>query len=364
MSRILLSIMGNFGRYIKNWREQHQITMMEFAQLLEIDQALISKYENGKRLPSEKHLLKFSAGMDRPLHEIRKEFLAEKIYQLISAEENPYDILKAAEPRIQYLSSKKVLQIQALSQEVQEKLAQLDELQKQWVKAKPLNVIQLQKMREYFDVNYTYDSNRIEGNTLTLQETHLVVNEGITIGGKSMREHLEAINHYEAIDFIREMVNGQEGIDKRSLLDIHRLVLKSIDSENAGKYRKVGVRISGSDHVPPDALLLDQLMDDFYNYYLKNKNTLHPVILAAEMHERLVSIHPFIDGNGRTARLLMNFILMNNGYTVTILKGDLNSRLAYYQALEQVQVHNDPTPFYLMIIDKVRESLVEHLEMV
>ena len=356
--------MGNFGKYIKNWREQHQITMMEFAQLLEIDQALISKYENGKRLPSEKHLLKFAAGMNRPLYEVRKEFLAEKIYQLISTEENPYEILKAAEPRIAYLSSKKVLQIQALSQDVQKKLNELDELQKQWVKSKPLNVIQLQKMREYFDINYTYDSNRIEGNTLTLQETHLVVNEGITIGGKSMREHLEAINHYEAIDFIREMVNGHEGIDKRSLLDIHRLVLKSIDNENAGKYRGVGVRISGSEHMPPDALLVDQLMDDFYNYYLKNKDTLHPVILAAEMHERLVSIHPFIDGNGRTARLLMNFILMNNGYTVTILKGDLNSRLAYYQALEQVQVHNDPTPFYLMIIDKVKESLVEHLEMV
>lgn len=182
--------------------------------------------------------------------------------------------------------------------------------------------IQLEKLKEYFCVRYTFDSNRIEGNTLTLQETHLVINEGITIGGKSVREHLEAINHADAIEWLHGLVLGQEEVNRRNLLDLHRLILRSIDMENAGRYRQVPVRISGSEHIPPEPYLLEKMMEDFFLYYEKLRKILHPIILATEIHERLVSIHPFIDGNGRTARLLMNFILMRSGYTVVILKGD------------------------------------------
>lgn len=354
----------NFGSYIKNWRAKNNVTMQELSALSGIDQALISKYESGKRIPSEKHLLYLSTGMNVPLITIRREYLADKIAELLRYEESAGEILAMAEPRIQYLSSKQVLQFQGISEKINQKLAEIDNLKKRWAAQKPLSQIQLQKMNEFFDVNYTFDSNRIEGNTLTLQETHLVVNEGITIGGKSMREHLEAINHYEAVSFIKDMVTGNEDISKRSLLDIHRLVLKSIDSQSAGTYRKVGVRISGSKHIPPDALQLDELMDDYFLFYQKNKLRMHPVILAAEMHERLVSIHPFIDGNGRTARLLMNFILLKNGFTIAILKGDLDSRMAYYRSLEEVQINNNPEPFYEMITSKVEESLSEHLSMV
>lgn len=338
--------------------------MQELSALSGIDQALISKYESGNRIPSEKHLLYLSTGMNVPLITIRREYLADKIAELLRYEEGAGEILAMAEPRIQYLSSKQVLQFQGISEKINQKLAEIDNLKKRWAAQKPLSQIQLQKMNEFFDVNYTFDSNRIEGNTLTLQETHLVVNEGITIGGKSMREHLEAINHYEAVSFIKDMVTGNEDISKRSLLDIHRLVLKSIDSQSAGTYRKVGVRISGSKHIPPDALQLDELMDDYFLFYQKNKLRMHPVILAAEMHERLVSIHPFIDGNGRTARLLMNFILLKNGFTIAILKGDWDSRMAYYRSLEEVQINNNPEPFYEMITSKVEESLSEHLSMV
>lgn len=302
--------------------------------------------------------------MNTSLHTLRKEALTDKIVGLIEYEYDPIEILLAAESRVAYLSSTKVLQLQSVSEEVKKRLLEIDELQEKWKEQKPLKSLQLEKLVEYFDVNYTYDSNRIEGNTLTLQETHLVISEGVTVGGKSVREHLEAINHYEAISFIRDLAAGKAEISKKNLLDIHRLVLKSIDNENAGVYRKVGVRISGSKHIPPDALKVQELMDDFYKFYQENNRKMHPVILAAEMHERLVSIHPFIDGNGRTARLLMNFILLKNGYTTAILKGDLESRLAYYSALEKVQVDNDATPFYFLIADKVEASLKEHLELV
>lgn len=353
-----------FSKFLNDWRIINGVTMIELSQNTGIDQGLISKYESGKRIPSDKHLLQFATGMNLSLHTIRKEAIADKIANLLQYEEAPLDILRVAETRIAYLSSKKSLQLQSLSDNIKEKLFEIDDLQKQWNSNKPLNQVQLKKMTEYFDVNYTYDSNRIEGNTFTLQETHLVINEGITIGGKSMREHLEAINHYEAIAFIREMIQSDGDINKRNLLDIHRLVLKSIDNENAGVYRKIGVRISGSKHIPPDPLLIDQLMTEFFEFYVQNKHTMHPVILAAEMHERLVSIHPFVDGNGRTSRLIMNFILLQNGYTMAILKGDYSSKMSYYNALEAVQTENNSTPFYMMILEKVEESLKEHLSLI
>ena len=353
----------SFGQFLNIWRKQKGLTMVDLSQTVAIDQALLSKYESGNRLPSDKHLLSFSVGMDVSLHILRKEVLADKIANLLYGEEAALEILKVAETRVAYLSSTKALQLQALNDNVKEKLTIIDGLQKEWKGTKPLSKNQLIKLNEYFDVNYTYDSNRIEGNSFTLQETHLVVNEGITIGGKSMREHLEAINHYEAVGFIRDLVSGKAGISKRNLLDIHRLVLKSIDNENAGVYRKIGVRISGSRHIPPDALLVDQLMDDLFIFYVQNKDIMHPVILAAEIHERLVSIHPFVDGNGRTARLLMNFILLRGGYTMVILKGDYDARIAYYRSLEDVQINNDPNSFYLMILDKLEESLREHISL-
>ncbi|AGA80053.1 Fic family protein [Echinicola vietnamensis] len=219
-------------------------------------------------------------------------------------------------------------------------------------------------MKEYFNVAYTFESNRIEGNTLTLQETHLVINEGITIGGKSMREHLEAINHAEAVAYLEELVGKKGDIYNRTLLELHYLILKGIDRENAGRYRSVPVRIAGSKHVPPQPYLVDKMMEDYFTHYQAQRKILHPVILAAEMHERLVSIHPFVDGNGRTSRLIMNLVLVGNGYTIANLKGDQASRLSYYRALEAVQVHNDPAPFYHLVADAVLDSLEQHLEMV
>jgi Fic family protein len=225
----------------------------------------------------------------------------------------------------------------------------------------PLNATQKMKMEEYFDVSYTFESNRIEGNTLTLQETKLVGYDGLTIGGKSLVEHLEAVNHLEAISFIRDLAVNKEPISKRILLEIHRLILKEVDKENAGRYRQIPVRISGSQHEPPQPYLIDKLMEDFFEFYSYQEGRIHPVILAAEMHERLVSIHPFVDGNGRTARLLMNLILVRNGYTRANIKGDLSSRMNYYKSLEEVQVNNDRVLFYDLVMEEAIKSMEEHL---
>lgn len=345
-------------------RKELGFTILKLSTLSGIDQGLLSKYENNQRTPSEAHIKLLSECLKLEHAELRKLYLAEKIYSLLEYETNPREILQAAEDRVEYLTSKNVFQLPKLRKSVQEKLEKADELKKLWTKNRPLNQIQLLKMKEYFAIKYTFDSNRIEGNTLTLQETQLVVNEGVTIGGKSMREHLEAINHSEAVDFVADLLVGKEDITKRNLLEIHRLVLKSIDNENSGKYRNVPVRISGSEHVPPQPFLVDKMMEDFFIHYERQKRILHPILLAAEMHERLVTIHPFVDGNGRTSRLLMNFILLKNGYTLTILKGDPSSKANYFKSLEAVQVQNDPNQFYDLIAERVIASLEEHLEMV
>lgn len=242
---------------------------------------------------------------------------------------------------------------------------QLTDLQKCLDSLRPLSKAQLNNLNESFDVEYTYESNRIEGNTLTMQETHLVVNKGLTVKGKSMAEHLEAVNHQEAIDYIRGIASKEVPFDKRTLLDIHSLVLHGIDRENGGKYRQEDVMISGSQFKPPMFLQVAHLMDDFFEFYEANKNTMHPVELASELHERLVTIHPFIDGNGRTARLLMNLILIRHGYPMTILSSENDKRQTYYDSLEASQTGQDPdkTQFKTFIADNVKTWCFNYLNL-
>jgi Fic family protein len=216
-------------------------------------------------------------------------------------------------------------------------------------------------IKEALKVEFLYESNRIEGNTLTLRETQLVINEGMTISGKSMREHLEAINHKEAILFIEDLVTQKMELSEYVLKQIHGIVLYGIDRENAGVYRKLPVAIAGSKHLPPQPYLLQDLMEDYFRFYELHKDDLHPVILAAEMHERLVSIHPFIDGNGRTSRLIMNLILLQHGFPLAIIGGDYESRMAYYDALEKVQTENDKQSFILLIAEKVLFALERYI---
>lgn len=349
---------------LKNKRKKLGLKIQEISSITGIDQGLLSKYESGKRIPSDNHLFALVEGYEMPFSQLKRELIIDKITKLVQYEENISELFELAESRLEYLTSKEVFKMPKLSNTITQKLKLLDDLKFQWQKNKPLNKTQLLKLKGYFAIKYTFDSNRIEGNTLSFQETELVINEGVTISGKSMREHLEAINHSEAIGFLESLVLNKEEINKRSLLDLHRLILKSIDPENAGCFRNVPVSIGGSEYMPPQPFLLEKLMEDYFIHYRTQKRMLHPVILAAEMHERLASIHPFIDGNGRTSRLIMNFVLLQNGFTVAILKGDTTSRMQYYNALQEVQLNNNPEPFYSIVVDRCIVSLQEHLKMV
>ena len=243
-------------------------------------------------------------------------------------------------------------------------LEQVEDLKKSLDSFRPLKGTHIEKLNQYFDEEYTYDSNGIEGNTLTFQETSLILNKGVTIGGKSMREHFEVINHKEAIDYIKDLVKDKNPLSKKVLLDIHHLILKNIDMQNAGKYRNVDVMISGSKHLPPTFLQIENLMQDYFNFYEKNKDTLNPILLSAEMHERLVTIHPFIDGNGRTSRLIMNLILLQSGFPITNISSQNELRDEYYKTLETAQTKNEKEPFHKFIVKNVKSSLIKYLEVI
>lgn len=324
----------------------HRIKMQDLAQALGVDASFISRVLSGQRKLEAQQIAKLAKYLSLPLTDVQAYFLSVEVQKLLA----PYpklvqQVFKLTEERMVYLRSKKGASHFPIPAQFDTQLAALTRLQQQWQALKPLDATQVLKLKSFFHTAYTYESNRIEGNTLSLQETHLVVNEGITIGGKTMREHLEAINHQEAIDLMEALVQNATVLNKAVLLQIHQLILKGIK------------------HMPLSPLLLDELMEGYFDFYERNKRHLHPVILATEMHERLVSIHPFIDGNGRTARLVMNLILLQNGYTIVNLKGNPKNRLKYYQALEQIQLNHAHTDFYQLILSAAEKSLKAHLEM-
>lgn len=241
-------------------------------------------------------------------------------------------------------------------------LKEVDALKEQLSSLHPLPEEALKKIQDAFDIEYTYESNRIEGNTLTLQETALVVNEGVTISGKSMREHLEAINHAEAISYIKDIAKQDIEISERTIKEIHSLILHGIDRENAGKYRTVPVMISGSTHMPPQPYLIEKQMEDFIlRFKQMEAENVHPVLIAAYLHDELVRIHPFIDGNGRTSRLLMNLYLLRHGYVIITLKGSNDAKVSYYMALEKSHTEHLPEEFQKVVVEAEIAALRKYL---
>jgi len=219
----------------------------------------------------------------------------------------------------------------------------------------PLAEAAERNLREWFKIELTYTSNAIEGNTLTRQETALVVENGLTVGGKTLNEQLEARNHAQAFDAIHKLGRTpSEPTWEQTICDIHAHILRSIDDENAGRYRKFPVRIAGSTVILPNWQKVPHLMRGLSTSIANHKKE-HPVKRAALAHYDLVSIHPFIDGNGRTARLLMNLILLRADYPMAIIRK--RDRLSYINRLEQSQLGGSIEPYLRFIAKSVERSL-------
>lgn len=206
--------------------------------------------------------------------------------------------------------------------------------------ARPLPPSVVSKLREQFAIEMTYNSNAIEGNTLTLKETFLVIQEGLTVKGKSLKDHLEARDHYDALQHLYQCIENR---DTRTLSEvfirgIHQIIVKNSEPEWAGKYRSGNVLITGSDHKPPVASEVPRQMHELLRWLQKNRRRMHMIQLAAYLHHGIVHIHPFFDGNGRTARIVMNVLLMQAGYPLTVILR--NDRKKYYRVLSQADRGN------------------------
>jgi len=223
-------------------------------------------------------------------------------------------------------------------EELQATYLRLEDKKNVLSKARPLPNISLQKIKDALSVEWTYNSNSIEGNTLNLRETQMVLQEGITVKGKSLREHFEAKNHDNALHLLSELVEKKQDLSSRVILSIHELVLQNIEQDFAGRLRNGGVRIMGANFVPPNARKVPDLLDELIQFVHENPLQLNPIELATIFHHRFVWIHPFFDGNGRTVRLVMNLILLNAGYTPAIILA--NDRKKYYTALNQANNGN------------------------
>lgn len=345
---------------LKNAREQKNLKTREVAKLLEIDQALISKFENGSRIPTRKQIPKLASILELDYETLMVAWLKEKILHEIGSDELALKAIQVAEEQIKNNIYSSFNQNE-ISNSLQLVLDEIDDLKKIFDQKRNNNSF---RIAQALELEYTFESNRIEGNSLTLRETELVINEGLTVSGKSMREHLEAINHKEAIGYIKQLMERGFPFNERELLSIHNLILRGIIPEDAGSYRRVQVMITGSQHMPPQPYLIPKEMEDYFIWYESQKNKLHPLILAAEMHERLVNIHPFIDGNGRTSRLVMNLILLQHGYVIANIKGNYDNRMKYYNALESAQTKNNKEDFLLFIAQVEKESLERYLSMI
>lgn len=248
----------------------------------------------------------------------------------------------------------KIMLDKILSGRIDKKLALIN-------KSRPLPPSLVKKLQEQFKIEMTYNSNAIEGNKLTFRETFLVISEGITIKNKSLKDHLEAKDHYEALDYLYSLVekDHKQTFSESTIRNLHKIVVLETEKEWAGRYRNGNVIIGGADHQPPDQMEIPRMMHELMVWFKENKNKLHPVELAALFHHKLVYIHPFFDGNGRTSRLVMNLLLMSHGYPlVIVLKND---RKRYYRTLQMADV-GEYKPFIDFIAQAVERTLDIYLK--
>ena len=239
------------------------------------------------------------------------------------------------------------------------KISKCDEQKKIIDAYRPFTPEQSKQLKDHFRIGLTYSSNALEGNTLTLIETKVIIEDGLTIGGKSLIEIDEATGHARAYDFIFDLVKN-EHVNLEDIKIIHKLFYQNIDPDNAGTYRKQKVFISGMDVTLPDPEELEGMMKKFEKDLINLKSKLHPIAYAATIHNKFVTIHPFMDGNGRTARLLMNLVLMKAGYSITIIPPIY--RTDYISAAYQGNKGKDE-PFINLLSSMVYESQKEYLKL-
>jgi len=235
----------------------------------------------------------------------------------------------------------------------------IDSLASELKNKRPLTSTEIKRLRNEFIIEHTYDSNAIEGNTLTLRETALILQEGITIAEKPLKDHLEIIGYKDAFEYIISLVDEKSELTESVIKQIHSLVLMN-DASNRGIYRSLPVRIVGATHEPPQPYIVPIKMEELLADYKEIKEKLHIIDAVAIFHLRFEGIHPFIDGNGRTGRLILNFELMKNGLLPVNIK--FTNRREYYDCFDAYYTaHRDFSPMAKLISAYEEQELRHYL---
>ena len=253
--------------------------------------------------------------------------------------------------------SKKVGLVAAMARHVMDSLIEsIAQKKRQLDVLRPLAGPALMQLQKHYDVELTYTSNAIEGNTLTLRETAEVIEHGITVGGKSLRDHLEAVDHYDALLWMRELAATTAMIGEDIVRELHRRIVARSQPGSAGLYSTLPRRIAGSPVIFPNPAKIPTLMDAFGAWLEKTSLDLRSVF---EAHFRLTAIHPFGDGNGRTARLLMNLLLIRGGYPPVAVRPE--DRKVYLETLERGSLTGDLETFQSVMHERLETTLQDYV---
>jgi Fic family protein/predicted XRE-type DNA-binding protein len=327
-------------RLLVDERKAQKLTQEALAKRLGIQRSNLARFERGEQNPSLDLLIRIAVALGR-----------EPDFILKSSEYEAFEKLPDT------VNGEARMEPAALLKRVDEYRTAIDS-------RRPLTKEEIKELDDYFRIGLTYTSNALEGNTLTISETKVIIEDGITVGGKPLKDCYEATGHAKAYDFMLSAARAETLVfSEEMVLTLHRLFYSSLDVENAGRYRTRQVFITGTEYLPPEASEIPALMRGFVADLNDKSQKLHPVMLAAFAHRRLVDIHPFMDGNGRTARLLMNLILVNKGYQIVSIPPIL--RAEYIGALVAAQKDKNPsdTEFFRLIVECEIEAQKDYCRM-
>lgn len=320
---------------LKNARESKGLKTREVAQILKIDQALISKFESGTRKPTKEQILKLASLLEINQEELLVLWLKEKILHEIKDEKFALDALKLVENDL--LNS---AIIQPKTNLIYQKLCdEIDLLKQQF---KNINSFDLRRITKQIELEFVFECNRINGNSMNYEESKLVINEGVTIEGKAIKEHLEIINFYEALQYCKELALQKTIFNEKECTHLHNILLRGLKTKQTDKYAEKEN---------------NKEMELFFKWLEVSKNNLSPIILASESHLKIMSILPFHNYNNQMALLIMNLLLIQNEFYFALIKGDSTNRENYITILEKNLNDSKSQDFTLFIAQQTKSTL-------
>lgn len=332
-------------------RENKGIKTRELSKMVQVDQALISKFESGSRRPTKDQLLKLASTLDIELNPLLISWLKEKILHEISNEEFALEALKEAQEELTIKLAKESKSINDL---FENDLQLIEELK---IVAHQLGVANNIKLQDNFIISYVFESNSLDGNSISKIETELILNEGQSIVGKSMHEHLAVINHQEALRYTHKIAQSKELLTVATIIEIHQLLFRGINPKEAGTFRTTAISIKDDLFSPPKPESIEADLESLMLWLNENKNHLHPVLLAAAFKIKFVCLQSFKQGTAKIARLLTNLILLHNDLTPIIYKSDSDSKKTYLIALMASIQDQNNSSFTTFLLQQEKESL-------